>query len=746
MNASPTESPPLATAADPVSLHQDPELATLLSRLAALQGHAVPAHRFGMRANTAEGVPMESLTRVQRATELWQAHFPQAEIRQIAGGALDRAVLPALWCSVDGERALLLRGLVGGRTLVAEDAAGQRLELGLADAAQGCVLTLPVAAMTSNGTGAAERSASEWFAFAIGRHRRVFLEAVLATFVASAIGLASSMYSMQVYDRVVPTKGFSTLWVLTVGVLIAMAIELLLKQVRAHTIDQACKAIDMELSSVFFGKALDIRMDARPRTVGTFASQIRHFESARNFMTSTTLFMLADVPFALLFIGVIGLLAGPVALVPLLTIPLALLTGMLFRKPIERLTSEHMVESNRKNGLLIEAIDGIESIKAASAEWKLLERWRDLTATLGTSELRMKSYTTLASNLTQTVQQLSYVGLVFAGVLAIIDNRLTMGGLIACTIISGRALGPLAQIPSLVVQWKQARIALKSLDDIMAMPGERAPNHRLIVPEQCHGVLRLDKAVFAYTKDQPAIQVQQLQFKPGERVAILGTVGSGKTSLIKLLAGLYKPSAGSAFLDEVDITQLAPEFVREHIGYLPQDVRLFEGTLRDNLTLGLPSPSDSQILRAAEKTGLDQVIRTHPKGLGLEISEGGRGLSGGQRQLVGLTRMLLAQPRIMLLDEPTASMDGQLEARVVRHLFEEIAPDSVLVVVTHKTALLPHVQRVVVVDRGQVVIDGPRDAVLARLRDAAQTVPAVKTPAIAQNKDSMGAVPAGRMD
>lgn len=695
------------------------DLAELLSRLAALQGHAVPLHRFTMLETTADGVELASLGPALRARELWLARFPQAEVEQGDADRLERGHFPALWCEAQGERVLLLRGLQGAGALLAEDAQGQRVELTREQAAQGQVLRLGVTAAAPGEAGHGSRSASEWFAWVLRRHRRVFAEAVLATLVVSVIGLVTSLYSMQVYDRVVPTKGLSTLWVLTVGALVAIGLELLLKHVRTHSVDRACKAIDMELSSVFFGKALDIRMDARPRTVGSFANQIRYFESVRNFLTSSTLFILADAPFALLFVGVIALIAGPVALVPLLMVPIALLAGLAFRQPIERLSNANMAESNRKNGLLIEAIDGIESIKAASGEWKMLDRWRALTATMADSELRLRGLTSLSSHMSQTIQQLSYVGLVVAGVLAIVEGHLTMGGLIACTIISGRALGPLAQIPSLVVQWKQARIALQALDGIMAMPGDREPGRRLLVPTQCRGELRLDKVEFSYMKELPALQLPQLAFKPGERVALIGAVGSGKTTLVKLLSGLFKPAAGTAFLDDIDITHLAPEFVREHVGYLPQDVRLFQGTLRDNLTLGLPAPSDSELLRAAALTGLDQVIQAHPKGLELEITEGGKGLSGGQRQLVGLTRLLLARPRVMLLDEPTASMDAQLEAKVMQHLFQEVSPDSLLVVVTHKMAILPLVNRVIVLDRGRVVLDGLRDAVLARLRSGA---------------------------
>ncbi len=304
-------------------------------------------------------------------------------------------------------------------------------------------------------------------------------------------------------------------------------------------------------------------------------------------------------------------------------------------------------------------------------------------------------------------------------------GQLTMGGLIACSITSGRALTPVAQLPGLIVQWQHAKIALQSLNGIMQMPSDRDQSERLVVPELCQGEIKMNKVGFSYAKDLPGLEVPALSIAPGDRIAVLGAVGSGKTTLIKLLSGLYKPSTGQVYLDQVDMMHLAPEFVREHVGYLPQDVRLFNGTLRHNLTLGLPMPSDSQIFKAAAMTGLDQVIQNHPLGLELMIAEGGRGLSGGQRQLVGLTRMLLASPKILLLDEPTASMDAKLENRVMQHLFEQMPPESAIVVVTHKPAALTYMNRILVVDKGRLVLDGPRDEVLQRLRQPVAPAQAV---------------------
>lgn len=559
-------------------------------------------------------------------------------------------------------------------------------------------------------------TAFSYFVQAILNRKRVFIEAMVGTFVVNLIGLATSLYSMQVYDRVIPTNGMQTLWVLTTGVALAIALELIMKQVRSLMVDRACKSIDVELSDFFFERALRIRLDRRPRSIGTFAAQVRMFESVRAFLTSTTLFLLADIPFAILFVGVIGWIAGPVAFVPLLLLPVSLVTGLLFIKPIERLTNDNVIESTLKNGLLIESIDGVETIKTLSAEKSFLGSWHDLTMTMGDSELSLKSLSGLSGSLTQAIQQVSYVGLVAAGVYAISAGNLTMGGLIACSIISGRALTPIAQISSLLVQWQHTKAALKGLDAILKTPSDNEMEHgKLVKPEHCTMDLRMEDVHFAYEIQHEALQVPQLQIRPGERVAVIGAIGSGKSTLLKLLSGLYQPSKGRVFLDGVDMAHMDTEFVRNNIHYLPQDARLFNGSLRDNLVLGLEEPGDDVILQACRVTGVDRIIAQHPRGLGLMITEGGQGLSGGQRQLVTLTRLLLARRGVLLLDEPTASIDGPLEEQVARALFDSVKPEETVVMVTHKTILLRYVNRIIVMDRGKLVLDGPRDAVLARI-------------------------------
>jgi ATP-binding cassette, subfamily C, bacterial LapB len=701
-----------------------PALAKLLARAAAIQGRAIPVSRFEFQGTVGSGIETSSLTIGQAARELWLAVFPQGSAE--AHAALGHDNFPAIWIPASGQDSitaadlLLVRGRTTQKVLV-ENANGDQSEIRPTDLAQGELLSLLTEKNPFDLSGIFNPNkttgrAKTLFFETILRRRRIFIEAALATILIGLCGLAASLYTMQVYDRVIPLKGFSTLTVLTIGVLIAIGLELLIKQVRAAMTERACRVIDYELSDVFFGKALSIRLDARPKSVGTFASQIRHFEFIRNFMTGTTLLVIADIPLAILFIVVIALIAGPVALLPLLAIPIALFAGFAFRGKLRAINQVHIEESNRKNGLLIEAIDGIESLKAAGAEWKMQSRWNGLTKMLASKELDQRLTTNLSTDLTQVVQQLTYVGIVAAGAYAVAQGNLTMGGLIACSIISSRALQPIARLPSVVAQWQTASISLDTLDSIMAMPDDRPAGMRLILPETCQGGLRLEGLSFQYDENQVVLDIPRLSIRPGERIAIVGAVGSGKSTLLKLLAGLYQPNAGKTFLDDLDMFQIAPEFVRENIGYLPQEIRLFNGTLRDNLTLGLPTPSDDIILKAAQACGLSSAIARHPQGLNLMLHEGGRGLSGGQRQLVGLTRMLIARPRILILDEPTASMDNNIESFVLNHLFEGLPKETTVIMATHKPGVLRHVDRVIVISGGKVSLDGPRDDVIKKLQ------------------------------
>lgn len=599
----------------------------------------------------------------------------------------------------------------------AQDAAAQPV---MVDTLHGIeCLVLPSLAPAAG--GATTPSAVRLVWQSILQRRPVFLEALLATMLLNLISLAISLYSMQVYDRVIPNQGFQTLWVLTTGVILSILFEFSIKQVRGLTVDRVCKNIDAELSEWFFRRALAIRMDQRPASIGTMASQIKGFEMVRGIMTSTSLFVLADVPFALFFILVIFLVGGWVAIVPLIMLPISLAAGLMFQRAINAQTKENLSQNNRKTGLLVETIDGAEQLKATGAEWKFQSLWNTLVREIGETDLDIKRHSVLSQNMAVAIQQLGYIAIVAFGAYLVTENRLTTGGLLACSIISGRIMNPIAQLPGVMIQWAHASAALDGLDKIISLPSELDEQDQVLVPQNLAGGFRFERVRFAYgMANQLALEIGHLAIKPGEKIGILGSIGSGKSTLLKLASGLYRPNEGKVFLGGVDMALLAPAIQREMIGYLPQDQRLFSGTLRDNLLLGLPDPGDEAILQAARQTGLIDLIVGQPKALALPITEGGRGVSGGQRQIIGLTRMLLARPRVWLLDEPTASMDATTEARVAAILQGVTAAGATLLVATHKAALLPIVDRLIVVQGGRIVADGPRDAILAQLAGKTQ--------------------------
>lgn len=693
-------------------------LPALLSRIAAGCGHALPAHRFSLDA-----IGMQAHDDpVTQAIELWRSAFAQGEAL-LVDGEPGRDDLPLLWLPADGTQARILRGRTSGGDFIAERADGVSQTMPAAMLRNGSCLSLSPGPAAGSAAADAPRSARQWFLHALAKRRRTFVEAVVSTFVVSMLGLGASFYSLQVYDRVIPMQAHSTLLALSVGVGIAVAFEFIIKQVRSLMVDRGCKAIEEELSDVFFGRMLDIRMEARPNSVGSFAAQVRQFELVRNFMTSSTVFLIADLPFALLFVGVIAVIGGMLAAIPLALLPLVAIASAWLNWRIRRIARSQLYDARQKNGLLVDAIDGIESVKAAGAEWKMMARWRELTASASALELDARHLSATSAHFAQLLQQLSYVAIIGIGAWMAGNGQITMGALIACSILSNRALAPITQIATLVTQWQHAQEALRGLDEMMKLPVEHPSDRQAIIPSACSGELRLEDAGFTFSGRLPALQPLNLLFPAGERAAIIGPVGSGKSTLIRLLSGLYRPSEGKVFLDGVDMALVAPEFLHEQIGYLPQDVRLLRGTLRDNLVLGLAPPSDGEILRAAALTGLDRVIAAHPLGLDLLISEGGRGLSGGQRQLVGLTRLLIAKPKVLLLDEPTAAMDGDLEAAVVQQVFGNLPADSTLIVITHKASLLRMVGRIVVLDHGRVVLDGERAEVLARLAAPAAAPP-----------------------
>lgn len=552
---------------------------------------------------------------------------------------------------------------------------------------------------------------------AILRRRSMIIDAVIATIIINIIALATSIYSMQVYDRVIPRAGFATLAVLTVGMVFALLIDMLIRYTRAMMIDREAGIIDSEISEFFYARMQAVRLDARPRSVGTMAAQLRGTEQVRSLLSSASVFVVADLPFAILFMAVMAWIGGIVALVPLIAFPLSLILAGLFARFIQSDTAAAQVTGNRKNGQLVEALDAVETIKANLGGWHMLAKWNRLVDDVHGHDLKVKRWSILSSSGFSLIQQLAYVGVVCIGALEVAKGNMTMGSVIACSILSGRVNGPLiSALPNLIVQWGYARSSLAALDNVIAMPSDQPQGRQLIKVANLRGRIAVENVKFAYHGSRQIMSFPKLVIQPGERVGIIGPVGSGKSTLLKLLAGLYAPQEGHILIDGIEMGQIVENDLRSQMCYFPQDYRLITGSLRDNLTLGLPTPSNEALFNAASKTGLSDLINGHPMGLDLSISEGGMGLSGGQSVQVGLTRILLAKPKVLLLDEPTANLDQESETRILQAMLQTIGTDSTLIFVTHKVQLLSLVQRLLVVSNGKIVLDGPTQNVLKTLR------------------------------
>ena len=576
----------------------------------------------------------------------------------------------------------------------------------------------------------------------IARHRVLLLEALAGGVLLSLLGVLTSFYSMQVYDRVIPTGATQTLLVLTLGILVAIALEYFARRVRSRLYEQLIDGVDQRLARAVYMRFLAIRLDQLPASVGSLASQLRGYESVRAFLVGLTTHVLVDAPFALLFALLIWVIAGPLVVIPLCFLVVSIALGLWHMGRIRQLTQRSHAAAMMKTGLLVETVEGAEIIKSGQGGWRMLNRWLASTDDSRDVDLQTRHISESAQYSAAAMQQVSYVLLIAAGALMAASGEITQGALIACSILSGRVLTPVSQLSAQLIGWGNAKAALQGLDGLWRLEGDHHGQEQPVMLESLRGDYRIEQATISM-RGRLALKVPQLVIRPGERVAVLGPIGAGKTTLLRLLSGMYKPQEGRIWLDDVDLANLAKPFLAEHIGYLPQEGRLLAGTLRDNLTLGLMDPGDEVVLAAAKTTGLfESVVAVHPKGLQQEIAEGGIGLSGGQRQLVNLTRVFLRKPRIWLLDEPTASLDRQLEHRLIGALKDALAAGDSMVLVTHKPEMLSLVDRIIVVSGHQIVLDGPRDAVLARLQAGAAQVAGVAAREDARPTDERTARPA----
>lgn len=557
---------------------------------------------------------------------------------------------------------------------------------------------------------------SHWFWDVIYKSWPIYSEVMIATLLINLFALASPLFVMNVYDRVVPNHAVETLWVLAIGVGIVFTFDFILKALRGYFIDTAGKRSDIILSATIFEKVMGIRMEAKPASVGTFANNLQEFESFRDFLTSATLTALIDLPFLFLFVAIIAVIGGPLALIPLVILPVAILGAISVQRPLKRTIAELFKFSAQKSATLIEAVSSLELLKSTGAEGQVQRQWEQTIGQISRLGLKSRLYSSLAVNLTAFLQQLATVLVVIAGVYLISEGELTTGALIACTLLTGRALAPIAQIAALLTRYHQARASLDSLNHLMALPVEREAGRKFLHRSSFKGAVEFKNVSFSYP-GQPIKALDNISFKinAGERVGIIGRIGSGKSTLEKLMMSFYEPQEGSILIDGTDIRQIDPSELRRQIGYVPQDITLLFGSVKDNITLGSRFAEDNAVLLAAEIAGVTQFINKHPSGFDLPVGERGAGLSGGQRQSVAVARALLLAPPVYIMDEPTNSMDNSSE-EAFKQRFASQLHHRTLILVTHRASLLSLVDRLIVMDGGHIVADGPKDQVLEALK------------------------------
>jgi ATP-binding cassette subfamily C protein LapB len=552
-----------------------------------------------------------------------------------------------------------------------------------------------------------------WFWSIVLRDWKRYLDVMFASLMANILALATILFSMNVYDRVIPAQSVPTLWVLAGGVLIAAIFEFCLRVARIYLSDIIGKRADLKISDKVFGHALRIKNKERSKSTGTFISQIRELEGVRELVTSTTISAIADLPFFFLFLAIFWLIGGNLFWVMVLVVPLMIVPGILIQKPLAKLASEGMREGAIRNAILVEAVQGIEDIKLLRAESRFQNQWNHMNEAAADISMRQRKLVGVVGAWTQKVQGLTFAIVVLVGCFAVMKGEMTTGALVACSILSSRMLGPIAQISGVLGRFQQAKVAKTSLDELMKKPVDQAPQAHLIHRPALTGHYELKDTVFKYGNDdaKPTLIIPKLEIQSGEKIAILGRNGAGKSTLLQLLSGMQEPTQGKVKLDGVDLRLIDPMDVRRDMGLLNQNAHLFFGSVRENLTLGAPLATDQEILNALNLTGALSFVLEKKEGLDHQILEGGMGFSGGQRQALLLARLLLRQPNILLLDEPTAAIDDVSEKQLIENLKGWLGQKT-LVIATHRRAVLELVDRIIVVHDGKIVMDGPKNQVL----------------------------------
>lgn len=561
-----------------------------------------------------------------------------------------------------------------------------------------------------------EETPDSWFRRTISKFTSLYVEVFMASFFINIFTLASSLFIMNVYDRVVPNNALETLWVLAAGVVIVYVFDFTLRTLRAHFLDVAGKSTDTIISARLFQHLMGMELGNRPPSAGVLAGQLREFDHLREFYTSATLVTLVDLPFLILFLVVIGYIGGPLAMIPMVAIPVLVIVGLAIQRSINKVIRETFRESAQKNALLVESITGLETIKICGAEGAFQRNWEKFVGHSARSSMKSYTLSAVGQNFTLFVTNMVSTSIVVYGVHLIAEGELTTGGLIASVILSGRAMAPLAQAAGLLTRISMARNSLRELNRFMGLPVERAFGRTFLHRPSLRGNVEFRNVTFQYPNSgHKALNSVSFKIQHGEKVGIIGPMGSGKSTLSRLLINLYQPTTGSVIVDGTDARQIDPADLRRNIGVLPQDVFLFFGTVRDNIALGHPEIDDHALLMAGTTAGVTDFLRHHPQGYDMLMGERGEGLSGGQKQSIALARAMVMDPPILVFDEPTSSMDPGSENRFIARMRKRAA-DKTLVMITHRSSMLQLVDRLIVMSNGQIVADGPRDEVVKQLQ------------------------------
>ncbi len=711
-------------------IHPDPLLDCLVE-LCRLHGQAAT------RASLSASLPIVGGRLSLELTERAAARAGMAtKLQRVAFGQIDAAALPCILILKDNQACVLLSldaATGDARVLLPETGQGS-LTLARDDLAQrstGIVLFVRphfrfdartpgrAAGSGSDATqpgGSATPRSRHWFWGALLQQRFVYRDVLWAALLINFFALAFPLFSMNVYDRVVPNNAVETLWALAVGVVLVLGADLFMRLLRSHFVDEASARVDVQISAKLMEKVLGMRLEHRPESVGSFASSLRGFEQVRDFIASGTVTALIDLPFALLFVLVMFWIS-PWLAVPVIVVGLAILAlGCVLQARLQELAETTYKAGALRNATLIESLTGIETIKSQGAEGVVQAKWERTNAFLARTNVKMRALSSSAMYATSTLSQLVTVAIIIIGVYLIRERELTMGALIASSMLASRALAPAGQIVGLLMQYQGARTAMDNLNKVMDKPVERPLGQSYVERPQLRGEIEFRNVRFAYPgRQEAALDGMSFKIAAGERVALIGRVGSGKSTIQRLMMGLYQPTDGAVLLDGIDLRQLDPADVRRNCGYVSQDVTLFYGTLRENIAFGLPFADDSAIVAAAEVAGMTELVNRHPRGFDMPVGERGESLSGGQRQSVGLARAILHNAPILLLDEPTSAMDFSTEAQITNRV-NAFAQDKTVVLVTHRTSMLAMVTRVIVVDGGRIVADGPRDRIMEALQ------------------------------